>query len=85
MPDAWLLERPLYDVRFDAYWLVTRDRAGYYFTGPVNLSREALNLLPVIDTTELPHVKRYLPCDEGIKWKTYWAVPYHIDNQEDGA
>ena len=83
MNEAWLIEHPLYDIRYDAYWLITRNRLGYRFTGPVALSPGLLDLLPQLTEAERRHVMRHLPRD-------YTEAPHgleveYIDELQDGA
>lgn len=65
----WDLERPLYDVKCDAYWLVTRTAAQYRFVGPVALSQALLDMLPVMTAFERRDALQMLP---------YWAGPNGI-------
>lgn len=83
-PDAiWTLERPLYDLRYDAYWLVTRTHTGYVFTGPITLSAGLLDLLPNLSEAERREVMRHAPRD-------YTEAPHgmpvdFIEEHNDGA
>ncbi len=58
---TWTLERPLYDVRFDAYWLVTKDEATYWFAGPLAISGELIKKLPDMSSEERKHALRHMP------------------------
>lgn len=74
MSHVWTLERPVYDIRTDSYWLVTGDGAIYRFSGPVKPSDELLNLLPVPTLTERRDVMAYLPTLVGLN--TYVASAF---------
>jgi hypothetical protein len=59
--EVWPIERPLYDIRFDAYWLVTREAHQYRFVGPVMLSAALLGVLPEMTAEERIEAQRHLP------------------------
>ncbi len=58
---VWEVEHPVYDVRVDAYWLVTGDGTSYRFSGPVKPSEGLLKLLPQPTPLERRDVMAYLP------------------------
>jgi hypothetical protein len=57
----WTLEHPVYDIRTDAYWLVTSDGSAYRFSGPLKPSDELLSLLPHPTPMERRDVMAHLP------------------------
>lgn len=59
--EEWTMEHPLYDVRFDCYWLVTRYKYGYSFAGPVNLSADILDTLPEMSITDRNDAMLHVP------------------------
>ena len=79
---TWELERPIYDMRYDAYWMVQRRRARaelwtYRFTGPVALSKPLLSLLPQMTESERRVVWHLLlPRD-------FTEAPYGIEVDDD--
>ena len=63
----WEIEHPLYDIRCDAYWLVTRNEMQYRFVGPVALTSELLTLLPMMTPFERIECLNILPIYTGPK------------------
>ena len=59
--ETWTVEKPLYDIRHDAYWLVTKSRHGYRFTGPIALSVAVLDLLPQMTENERRAAMAHMP------------------------
>ena len=74
----WTTERAIYDIRYDAYWLVTKDISGYRFAGPIALSKNLISLLPPLNELERRDVLRHVP-------KNYTDAPWgiHVEQMEE--
>ena len=81
---VWNLERCVYDIRHDLYWLVTKNRTGYKFVGPVALSADLIDLLPTMTELERRAVLRHAP--QGYTEASYGEDVEFINADEpDGA
>jgi len=58
---TWECERAIYDIRVDAYWLVTKNPEGYRFAGPIVLSKHLIAMLPPLNELERRDVLKHLP------------------------
>lgn len=69
------IEKPLYDISRDAYWLVRRTRTGYRFTGPISLARYTVDLLPSMTEFERRDALRHIP-------RQFTDAPYGIEIEQ---